>query len=421
MSPVAFSPRAWSKLVLEKAAEHGTRVEKGQVVLALRTAELDEAIADAEAQLASLEPAIKIAEAELATMEKTLDLALAAAERAREHAEEDAERYFKIERPLAIRNWEQTVKNRKNYLEYQREELRQLEKMYEADDLTEETEEIVLKRQRDTVERAEFALEVEKANAEKALKVEIPRKDVSVRENLTRQRLSAAQAKTTIPENLRKKRLEVEGLRRSRQKAREKLQKLKADRKAFVVSAPFDGIVYYGPCTRGKWPKLSGQLLPGAVIQPNAVVVTIVAPRPLFVRASVPEGQLHRLAAGMKAAVVPVAFPGQKLQASLESLSAVPVGEGTFDATFSVDLPKGSRLMPGMNCSVKVRSYLAEKAITVPNEAIHTDDQDRTFVWVKDKDGKPQKMLVKTGKKGEKKTEILDGLAEGEVVVLKKP
>ena len=51
------------------------------------------------------------------------------------------------------------VKKAKDYLEYQKEELRQLEKMYGADDLTEETEEIVLKRQRDAVELAIFSLQ----------------------------------------------------------------------------------------------------------------------------------------------------------------------------------------------------------------------------------------------------------------------
>lgn len=421
MLPVAFSPRAWSKLVVEKALEHGAAVKKGQVVIALRAAELDEAVADVEAQLAALEPSVRVAEAELATLEKTLDLDLKAAERANTFARQDADRYFATEKPLAIKTAKVTVKNRENYLQYQREELRQLEKMYKADDLTEETEEIVLKRQCDAVERAEFALEVERANADKALNVGIPRKDIAIRENLTRQQLAATQARVTIPETLRKKRLEVQNLRRSREKAREKLAKLKADRGSLVVTAPFDGVVYYGPCTRGRWPKLSGQLLPGTVLQPNAIVLTLVAPRPVFVRASVPENRLHRLAVGMEATVQPVAFPDRKLKASLKTLSVVPVGEGSFDATFSLSLPKASRLMPGMNCNVRIVSYLKEKALTVPNDAIHNDDQQRTFVWVRGKDGKAQKRPVKTGRKGEKKTEILEGLGEGEVVFPKKP
>ena len=39
-----------------------------------------------------------------------------------------------------------SVKSADNMLAYEKEELRQLEKMYKADDLVEETEEIVLKR-----------------------------------------------------------------------------------------------------------------------------------------------------------------------------------------------------------------------------------------------------------------------------------
>ena len=421
MFPVVFRPKAWNQLVVEKAVEHGAVVKKGQVVLALRTEKLDEAIAETEAQLATLEPSIRIAEAELAAMEKTLDMDLKAAERARKFAEEDSARYFASDRPLAIKNAQFAVKTRENYLQYQKEELRQLEKMYEADDLTEETEEIVLKRQRDAVERAEFALEVERANAKRVLEVEIPRKDIEFRENPIRQQLAAAKAKTTIPENLRKKRLEVQNLERSRQKTRDKLAKLKADRQGLVVTAPFDGVVYYGPCTRGKWPKLSSQLPPGTSLQPNVVVLTVVAPRPLFVRATVPEKELHRLALGQSATVIPVAFPEQQVKATLKSLSAVPVAEGSFDATFSLVLPKKSRLMPGMNCTVKVLCYRKDKALTVPNEALHTDEAGRTFVWVRGKDGKASKRMVRVGKKGYRKTEILEGLAEGETVFLKKP
>ena len=45
-------------------------------------------------------------------------------------------------------------------LEYEQEELRQLEKMYKADDISEETEQIVLKRAHDNVDSRKFAAEV---------------------------------------------------------------------------------------------------------------------------------------------------------------------------------------------------------------------------------------------------------------------
>ena len=56
----------------------------------------------------------------------------------------------------------------KDTLEYEEEELRQLEKMYKADEATEETEKIVLKRARDTVKRAKFVLERTQAECDES-------------------------------------------------------------------------------------------------------------------------------------------------------------------------------------------------------------------------------------------------------------
>ena len=55
------------------------------------------------------------------------------------------------------------------------EELKQLEKMYKADDLVEDTEEIILRRQRFALESAEYGLEVTKENSAYNLKTAIPR------------------------------------------------------------------------------------------------------------------------------------------------------------------------------------------------------------------------------------------------------
>ena len=74
-------------------------------------------------------------------------------------AEEDRKYFFDVERPFALKATEFSLKMAKEVLEYEQEELHQLEKMYKADDITEETEQIVLKRARDTVERAKFMVE----------------------------------------------------------------------------------------------------------------------------------------------------------------------------------------------------------------------------------------------------------------------
>ena len=71
---------------------------------------------------------------------------LVAAERSRRIAKEDLAQMLEVELPTARKAVDFSLQMSADSLAYEKEELRQLEKMYKADDLTEETEEIVLRR-----------------------------------------------------------------------------------------------------------------------------------------------------------------------------------------------------------------------------------------------------------------------------------
>ena len=79
-----------------------------------------------------------------------------------------------------------SVKSAVEYLEYAKEELRQLEKMYRSKDLTEETEEIILRRTRFQVESSEVQLKEAELRRDVTLKVELPRREIKAREAAAR-------------------------------------------------------------------------------------------------------------------------------------------------------------------------------------------------------------------------------------------
>ncbi len=80
-----------------------------------------------------------------------------------------------MEKPLAAKVTEYHLKSAQEILEYAEEEYRQLEKMYKADDLREETEKIVLRRAKAGVDRAKLGLELAQASHEEAVKLSLPR------------------------------------------------------------------------------------------------------------------------------------------------------------------------------------------------------------------------------------------------------
>jgi multidrug efflux pump subunit AcrA (membrane-fusion protein) len=79
-----------------------------------------------------------------------------------------------------------------------------------------------------------------------------------------------------------------------------------------------------------------------------------------------------------------------------------------------------------MACSVKIVPYRKRDALTVPATAVFEDDWADTlsyYVYLAkpDKDGNYPKLTVKIGKSAGGKTEIINGLAEGDEILISKP
>ena len=423
---LSLAPKAWSVLQVAKAVEPGTRVKKGEPVVWFDLEKIDEAVRKAELDEEIGALAFQQAEEGYRAAQKLVPLDLAAAERTHERFDVDFKHYTDFELPYSKKTAKYAIDAAEFSLEYAREELEQLEKMYKEDDLTEESEEIILKRARRAVIRAELNVEGARDRFDRTMKHTIPRNDVDMKDKATRHAIDYARSEIALPLQVKQKRLEFEKAKRARQEAVEKLAKLKGDREAMTVKAPTDGIVYYGQCTRGQWNSatVAPLLRTGAGMKPNVVFATIVQPRPLFVRIDVPETELHQLKPGLAADAIPAGFPEVKLAAKLESVSLVPLKAGTFDGKLSVSASRAaSAVMPGMTCSLTIKVYENAKALAVPAGAVFPDaaDKAKRVVYVVGKDGKPAKRAVKVGRKSGNQVEILDGLKAGESVSLTKP
>ena len=143
--------------------------------------------------------ALKQAAEELPLLEKSLPVDLAAAERSKTQVDEDLKKFLDIDRSQSERNAQFAVKRSTEYLEYSKEELRQLEKMYRSKDLTEETEEIIFRRQRFQVETSEFFLKEAELHRDQVLKIDLPRQEQRMRENAVKQAIDLEKARAHFP------------------------------------------------------------------------------------------------------------------------------------------------------------------------------------------------------------------------------
>jgi len=427
MTEVVLRPQEWSGLSVLSAVEHGATVKRGDLLVALDLEKIDRVIADLRSEQQLTELAVEQGEQALRSLETFTPLDLSASQRAQRNANEDEKLFTEVNRPMLVKSNDFMLKMMQQYLEYYEEELRQLEKMYKADEITEETEEIVLKRARNQVEQAKFMVERAKVDHDQTAQTALPRMDEKTKDTAQRTALQWEKDKATLPLALKRQRLELEKLKVQKTRTDERLSKLLADRAMMTVKAPTDGIVYYGRCTRGKWSAglLGEGLRRGASVMPNDVFMTIVQSRPMSIRATIAEKDLQHLKAGLQGTAKATGYPDLKLMAIVDRVAAIPsAGFSGFDARLTVALdPQADPLVPGMTCSVKLIPYEKKDALAVPAAAVTTDEQDeqKHYVYVAVKDKPPKKQEVTLGKRADKQVEILSGLSEGDEIRLEPP
>jgi HlyD family secretion protein len=423
MQPLKLEAKAWPDLTVVEAVPHGARVKQGDVLVKVDTERLEEQIQDLEQDRPAAAAALEIAAAELANMAQTTPFRLEAARRARRVAAEDYDYFEKTGREQREKNSRFNVKNSEQSLANATEELRQLEKMYRADDKVEETEEIILKRQRYGVEAAQFEVDRTRLGSDRELKVFIPREAETLNANDRDQGSAVTLAEETLPTALARKRLEVEKMKRDQAKAEKRLADLRSELAALPVRAPLEGIVYYGACEGGKWTTgamLAKKLVPGGKLAPFEVFITVVDPHRLQLKAAVPESDWAKVKPGLTGEAAPVAAPDRKVPVKVEGLESVPLLTGGFEARLSVELEAGAPWVPGMNCKVTLGGGPKTEVPLAPKEAVFTES-DRKFVYVSKGEAKPERRSVTVGDSDDKLIEILSGVAAGDKLLLKKP
>lgn len=422
LTPVSVDPKAWADLTITSLVPHGTSVKKGTRLVQLDLEKLEDQIEALEAADQTAKLTLQTAIDGLANLEKTTPLSLEAARRAKRQSDEDLDRWIKVGRTRAEETYKRNVESSERQLDYAQEELNQLKKMYEEDDLTEETEEIILKRAQISVDMAKYYLERSIESRDHALKTSIPRQHQSMLDGNKQATLAYDLAVKTIPRTLALKRLEITKAKEDAKKASKKLSDLKRDLATLKeISAPADGVVYYGESKQGNWTSAEAakKLVKGGKLAPKATFMTIVGDGGLRVRTSIPEDKLAILRAGAKGHVTPTSNPLLRIPAQLGKINyaSSPVG---FKTTANIEVPENSNLMPGMKGSLKFTTADRKGVITVPVSAISREGK-KSFVFIPKEGADPEKREVKTAETDGKKIAILKGLAEKDKVLTVAP
>ncbi len=412
----------WNTLEVTFVLPEGTPVKKGDRLLEFDAKELDRAIESARLDVEMQELAVQSKRLAAQQAEISYEIDSAANEREMQAAREDYEYYETVLRPDRLDDLEYSLRSSEYSLEYAREELDQLMKMYNEDELTEESEQIVLKRAQRSLESAERRLKQTQRNVERQRRVEIPREDLRRKDELRKKSLAYEKKKLELEEALQQAKVGLAKAEMDLVKSREKLERLEQDRQKMVAHAEIDGILMYGGCKRGKWSPPTGsanqELEVGAKLPVNRVVLTVINPHQNVVRSEIPEDKLSMFAPGLAGTAVLKANPKVRLPVTLKAVGAVPMTGAKFDAMFQFDDETVSEeVRPPLNCDIVCEVYRNETAVTVPKTSVFSDDGVHHYVYLPDGRRQP----VETGFEKDGDIEIVSGLDAGDELLKEKP
>ena len=160
---------------------------------------------------------------------------------------------------------------------------------------------------------------------------------------------------------------------------------------------------------------------PGQIVQPGRALLALALAGPLELVAQVDERFLEELRVGQVAAVVADAFPQQRFAATLARIAPrVDAQRGSIELRFSLaDAP--AFLREDMTLSLEVTTAERARARVLPLAALRggaaADGGDRDEVWVVH-DGRVQARPVQLGLRTLSAVEVLEGVADGEQVLV---
>ncbi|MEC8473747.1 MAG: HlyD family efflux transporter periplasmic adaptor subunit [Planctomycetota bacterium] len=350
---VTADTKQFSSLKIKSVAEHGQLISKGVVVVEFETEPYEKRLIESSTDL-------QLAEITFSTDELGQEQSVAkssmdreAAERVWTKAKEAFQNYMDVDRERSIRAAEFSLKQSLATLRNAEEELKQLEQMYREDDLTEESEEIVLKRAKQAVESALFRHEGAEIQAKRTLEQDIPRTREERKETIERAELSYQETLHNLEADAKKLELEFAKKEIQISEQREKHQELEEDRARLVIEAAGSGIVVHGELLRGKLADKPPKFTAGTTVSGEQVILTILDPSALQIRVAVPEAHIQKVRVGTPCIATFPAVPDQKVEALVESITSSPFASTQYDCVISIPkeaLPQG--LSPLMSATV---------------------------------------------------------------------
>ena len=403
-------------LVVASLVQPGAMVRKDQPLISFDRTWIDW-------QLIGSEHEVNVAKASQAKAETDAKLAVASEQLALRQAEdavknvEAGRKWFEeVDGPQMLLMADLNVKQSQNSLDDQTDELDQLRKMYQGEELTAATADIVVRRAIRSAEQAKVLLKVQQERRDKTKGFDYPVRRQMTLDVVEQARTSLASLKAQQEQTAVVRAAGLQAAKVAVEQATKKQADLREDAAQFQIKAPTDGVAAYGNLTEAGWTGGDPKVFKvGEKTAAGQVLMRVYQPGKLRLVLNLPESQAFWVEQGDKARVTPAAMPQTGYEAKTAAVEVLSKGPAGMAFATTIDLDNvDARLIPGMKASVVIEAAKVKDALLLPLPLAAGGK-----VQVKDKDGAVAEKTVKLGRTDGQQVEILSGLSEGDEVVKK--
>lgn len=353
---VSIWPEAYSgELFVLEVQPPGTAVAAGDVIARLDPKTIDDQLRSAELELRS---AVVRHQGLVARNAIEAEADQAGLERARaglDRARRELAAWEEQELAFAARSRELQKRYEDRNIEDQRDELDQIMQMYDADELIDATEDLVVKRNKRNLEltltgaelsrdRRAYQVEVEEALQRESREEQVRAQELALEHLVRKQDIDRAARDDAERSSAAK--LEEQ---------RKRLAELKRDRELLTVKAPRAGVLLHGNVRDYRPGSAAPRHERGSRLTARADAFLVADPASATVVFDVPESKLGQVADGAAAKLSAQALPDTELAGTVR-LAAYPTAKGDesrVEASVALDeVPAG--LAFGLHAEVKV-------------------------------------------------------------------
>ena len=211
-----------------------------------------------------------------------------------------------------------------------------------------------------------------------------------------------------------------------------KLDDLKAQLEATVIKAPADGnggLVVYATSVGSSW-RRGDPMAVGRGVKFGETIFVLPDTRQMVASLRVHEAMIPQVAAGQHASVTIDSRPGQPIVGTVSQIGVIAENGGWMspdlrEYVVKVDLPMDlpaqvkAALKPAMRATGRIEVGRVEDVLAVPVQAVMSDGPTR-YVHVETDRGLTRRE-VKVGRASETLVEVVEGVSEGDRVLLRNP